>query len=194
MKIDPIHDLMLEKLKNKINNLDTESKTSYKKQINETKKLFFDSEGSELSFYAHFMFFGTFILFCTGGFVGKILSIIAFLGPIFWIIKRSRESEKSFEKTYKLLDFNFIENYKESIIKYSEKSCCDNKIIKENIAGLEMLSKSKKELKYKLQTYFSLEDMDIKVDDINEKRIINIEKIDVINEISKIKFDVNNHV
>lgn len=194
MKIDPIHDIMLEKLKNKINNLDTESKTYYKKQINETKKLFFDSEGSEFSFYAHFMIFGTSILFLAGGFVGKILSIITFLGPIFWIIKRARESEKSFEKTYKLLDFNFIENYKESIIKYSENSFCDNKIIKENIAELEMLSKSKKELKYKLQTYFSLEDMDIKVDDINEKRIINIEKIDVVNEISKIKFDVNNHV
>lgn len=188
MNNDPIHDIMLEKIINKINNSNDENKIIYKKQLRILKEKNLPSD--TLFYLVNAMCCLPVILILTlGMLIGSILVFTLTVSILLLLSKKSKESDIETAKFYELLDFNFIENYKESILEHSKLDSCNNEIIKEKIKELKKLSKSKKKLEKLSNSYFTVKEIEFNIENIDKKRIINSNKVDVLAEITKINFD-----
>lgn len=188
MSNDPIHDIMLEKIINKINNSNDENKIIYKKQLRILKEKKLPSD--TLFYLVNAMCCLPVILILTlGMLIGSILVFTLTVSILLLLSKKSKENDIETAKFYELLDFNFIENYKESILEYSKLDSCNNDIIKEKIKELKKLSKSKKKLEKLSNSYFTFQEVESNIENIDKKRIINSNKVDVLAEITKINFD-----
>lgn len=188
MKIDPIHDIMLEKLKDKIKNLNDEKKIIYKKQLRTLNGTQLSED--KLFIVIHLMIVLPLILMLTlGMLIGSILVFILTVSIILCLSKKSNENDIENAKFYEILDFNFIENYKESILEYSKLDSCSNEIIEEKIKELKTLSKNKKKLKKLSNSYFAFKEIQFNIENIDKKRIVNSNKVDVLAEITKINFE-----
>lgn len=188
MSNDPIHDIMLEKIINKINNSNDENKIIYKKQLRILKEKKLPSD--TLFYLVNAMCCLPIILILTlGMLIGSILVFTLTVSILLLLSKKSKENDIETAKFYELLDFNFIENYKESILEYSKLDSCNNDIIKEKIKELKKLSKSKKKIEKLSNSYFTFQEVESNIENIDKKRIINSNKVDVLAEITKINFD-----
>lgn len=188
MSNDPIHDIMLEKIINKINNSNDENKIIYKKQLRTLKEIHLSED--KLFIVIHLMIVLPLILMLTlGMLIGSILVLTLTVSILLWLSKKSNENHIETAKFYELLDFNFIENYKESILEYSKLDSCSNELIEEKIKELKTLSKNKKKLEKLSNSYFTVKEIEFNIENIDKKRIINNNKVDVLAEITKINFD-----
>lgn len=188
MSNDPIHDIMLEKIINKINNSNYENKIIYKKQLRTLKEIHLSED--KLFIVIHLMIVLPLILMLTlGMLIGSILVFTLTVSILLWLSKKSNENHIETAKFYELLDFNFIENYKESILEYSKLDSCSNELIEEKIKELKTLSKNKKKLEKLSNSYFTVKEIEFNIENIDKKRIINSNKVDVLAEITKINFD-----
>lgn len=188
MNNDPIHHIMLGKITNKINNSNDENKIIYKKQLRILKGKLLSSD--PVFFLINAMCCLPVILMLIFGIlIGAILVFTLTVSLLLWLSKKSHENDIETTKLYELLDFNFIENYKESILEYSKWDSCNSEIIKEKIKELKKLSKNKKKLEKLSNSYFTFKEIESKIENIDKKRIINSNKMDLVAEITKINFE-----
>lgn len=132
MNNDPIHDIMLEKIINKINNSNDENKIIYKKQLRILKGKLLSSDPIICLIYAMFCL-PVILILSLGMLIGSILVFTLTVSILLCLSKKSKENDIETEKLYELLDFNFIENYKESILEYSKLDSCSNELIEEKL-------------------------------------------------------------